>query len=179
MIQQILSILDAAANGAMPIHERIGLAEMRSVDGKMRPTYYLGGTDAKQIVEDHNGSVSYWRMLGPIRQTTAESRMFLACAGIKRTYPLRLVMFMDRSDQVCSNLASAVGSSSSAMIGSDLAIGTELHANAEVFTTNIELDPVRTASQELPGATLPIQKAMAYVDVNVEIQGEPRCFDEC
>lgn len=181
MIQQIITVLDAAASGALTVHERVGLAEMREVNGRMRPTYYVGGTDARHIIEDSNGSVSYWRMTSPYRQTVADASVLSVCGdALKRTYYLRYVVFLDRSDEVCSNLPGALGQVGSALMrASDPIDEALLLLSATVMPTSTEADTVRASGSEFPGGTVPIQKAMAWIDVQVEIQGEPACFDEC
>lgn len=183
MIQQIITVLDAAASGALTVHERVGLAEMREVNGRMRPTYYVGGTDARHIVEDSKGSVSYWRMVSPYRQTNADANVqkISACGdALKRTYYLRYVVFLDRSDEVCSNLPGALGQVGSALMrASDPIDEALLLLSATVMPTSTEADTVRASGSEFPGGTVPIQKAIAWIDVQVEIQGEPACFDEC
>lgn len=181
MIANIISILDAAAVPWMNIHERFGLVEMREVSGKMRPVHYLGGTDARSILEDNKGSVSYWRLLRPYSQTFADRNVYSVCSdGIKRTYQLRFAVFYDRSSDVCKDIAAALGNTGSAFMRAGDTIDAELDLlSVNVTPANTEMDTVQAGSSEMPGATIPIQKAMAYIDVTVVVQGESTCFDEC
>lgn len=179
MISQIISVLDAAVSEKLPAHKRHGLCEQVPTEKGLRPMSYQGGGQGVPVIDDSHGTVSYWRITQPIRQQSDET--ISSCNnGQKRTYTLRYVLFGDRTEEVCGRIFDALSGASSDAMGTldnvETAIGALM---VKIVPTAQEGDSVKAAAQELPKANLPLHRFMAYVDFQVEVIGEPHCFDDC
>lgn len=178
MIDRIIDILDARLAAAIPVDTRWGLCERVKTDKGERPVKYVGGGQARHVVEDSNGNASYWRVTGPIQQQRAD--IGEACSGIRWDIPMRLVFLLDRSTEVCDGISNAVGDVMIALKGSERQIETAVSAvSASLTAARAESDSMRAAQSELPGFVVPLQRAVVTVDVTVSVEGAESCFESC
>lgn len=180
MMDAVISLLDGAAATALPTQVRVGLVEQRTIEGRVRPIEYVGNGQGRSVIEDSKGSVSYWRLLSPWTQGAWADKSISVCANaITRVYALRYVVYMDRKEELCAKIFDALGGAGTALMNASDAIETASDMMmVDVMPVASEPDTVRAFAQEYPG-DVPIDKAMAYIDVRLTMSGDADCFEEC
>lgn len=178
MIRVLVDTLSTLLAGQIPVDTAYGLGEQRDTDQGRRPVVTIAGGQARILPQDADGDVSYWRVIGAVNQTRAD--IGEACAGIQWTFRLRLVYMLDRSHVACDNLAGRLGDIMIGLKTAARSLESTLQAvSVECSDVQAEVDTTRAASQEFPGLLLPLQKVLAYVDINVVVQGKEECFTDC
>lgn len=166
MIEPIITILDAATEN-LPIDTRHGLASI--VGGQ--PGIYAGNGDFVPVVNDLNGSWSYYAITGTMR---AERRdIGEPCAGLRVSVPLRLVMLLSRPD--CGDLPGllmqAAGQIREARKVAAQAVGAK---RVSFDSTGIQID-----AKDLGSVIIPTGKVLVAMDINVNIEAAESCFQAC
>lgn len=171
MISTIIDALDLAASGKLPTAIRHGLAELQPEIG---PAVF-NGTDWTPIGND-NGTFSYWRLTGPVRERVGESA--LTCANVFTvTYPMRLVSVVDRT--ICTDVVSHARAAATAVRGVERELRTVLGANlVEVGSANVLTSGVYRAEFGADDV-LPTGKSIVAIDITVSVTGNATCFDPC
>lgn len=171
----LLSTIIAAAG--LNVHTNFGVAEQLPTNNGLRPMVRVGGADLKSVLEDFNHSLTYIRYTGPIRVGSANG--LVGCDTTeRRTYPLRIVVLAQRTDDLCADLTGALLSAQSAIANADL-VGTTGADSIDMVSSTVDGDSFRVAASEAPGFDLKLQWAIGYIDLTIEVIGEPACFDNC
>lgn len=166
MIEPIITILDAATEN-LPIDTRHGLASI--VGGQ--PGIYAGNGDFVPVVNDLNGSWSYYAITGTMR---AERRdIGEPCAGLRVSVPLRLVMLLSRPDcgDLTGLLMQAAGQIREARKVAAQAVGAK---RVSFDSTGIQID-----AKDLGSVIIPTGKVLVAMDINVNIEAAESCFQAC
>jgi hypothetical protein len=171
MISTIIEALDLAASGKLPTALRHGLAELQPEIG---PAVF-NGTDWTPIGND-NGTFSYWRLTGPVRERVGESA--LTCANVFTvTYPMRLVSVVDRL--ICNDILGNSRAAATAVRGAERELRTVLGANlVEVGAANVLTTGVYRAEFGADDV-LPTGRSIVAIDLTISVTGNATCFDPC
>lgn len=171
MISTIIEALDLAASGKLPTALRHGLAELQPEIG---PAVF-NGTDWTPIGND-NGTFSYWRLTGPVRERVGESA--LTCANVFTvTYPMRLVSVVDRL--ICNDILGNSRAAATAVRGVERELRTALGANlVEVGAANVLTTGVYRAEFGADDV-LPTGRSIVAIDLTISVTGNATCFDPC
>ncbi len=172
----MIEALDLAANEALPVVERSGLAELLPVGGGTAPHVYADGGQWTQVATDANGTWSYWRLTAPITEVTAPGT---SCTNdFKATYQLRLVMCVDR--EICPVVIDAARSVMSALRGADPWTLLNLRRTSTINAVRAEVDSARVYQQEFgQQGNVPPNKVLIAIDVTAVAIGRPECFEPC
>lgn len=175
MTNALSSALLLAAN--LQVHAKWGLAEQAQTQRGIRPMVRTGQGEMKSALEDFHHSLSYVRCTAPIRIVAGDGMK--GCDDTeRRTCSYRIVVVAKRTDGICEDLTGALLTAQSAIKTADLkgAIGADI---VTVTSVGIDSDGLRVVSSEAPGLDLPLEWAMGYIDLTIEVIGEPECFTNC
>ena len=173
MIQTIIEALDLAASEVLPVVTRHGLAEQRGG----APHVYAGDGQWTPIATDAGGTFSYWRLTGPVSETSVEGT---SCNNdFQATYQLRLVSFLDR--EVCPSVIDAARAAMSAIRGSDDGIRQAIGLRrVGISTARMDVDSPRVYAQEFGSAgDVPTDRMLVAIDATLVVIGKAQCFLPC
>lgn len=180
MIQTIIEALDAAVALNLPVATRHGLAELQNTKGGTMPVVYNGDGSFKPIATDLNGTFSYWRINGAVKDRQADVPGFCT-SGFTATFPLRIVTLIDRT--ICPDVVNAARAASTGARITHTALNQALGAAMVVVSSSgVDADVKKVYQAEFGGASFqmpPPTKALVAIDLVVEVTGRAECFDPC
>lgn len=173
MINRIISVIDLVSAAKLTLQERYGLAEKVGSD----IIVYNGDGQGTKINVDGNGSWSYWRLIGNIRQEQVDT--LNGCAGVRFTIPLRHVISIPR-DQDCEDISEKLISISMGIKLAHKTLRSALDAQmVRLSTATIEANSENSIRSELGNVQVPLQRSFAYMDINVQIDADESCLPIC
>lgn len=174
MIDTVLNSLEDVIGASLPVHERFGLCELWPTDQGPRPVK-LTGAQGKYILEDVNGSLSYWRITGKIEQ-----RRGVDCDDLIWSIPLRLCYLLDRSSDTCADVPDALLQTILSMRAMERQVQVGVPGSTVyILSVGVESSSPRASTLELGGVKIPMERAFVFVDMTVSIQGSEECLQIC
>ena len=178
MIDRLVLVLDAATAG-LTVARREGMCELVERDGVTLPCRYVGGKDLKPVVTDTAGTLTYWRLTGPIVSTPGSGAGSIPEQRV--TVSLRMVALCQR-EAMCPDPTSVLAGVQNNVQENTLAVRKALGLNgASVDSVSVDVDSARVWAQEVKGSglRLPTDRMMVAMDVRLTLRSRPGCLPSC